>query len=307
MSSLRTDWKGVFPPIVTPFTKTEEIDEAAFRKVIDLLIAEGVHGIIVAGSTGEWYSLADDEVSRLLEVAKDQIADRVPLLAGTSSMSTRHAVALTERAAKSGCAGAMVLPPPYVLPSADEVVAHFEAVAGVGLPIMVYNNPKRTQVNLDAALMERIAAFDSIVAMKDSVKDLYQASETIKRVGDQLAYFTGMEPYGNAILARGGVGFVSMMANICGSDVVAYYDHAGAGRWTEGRRHERVIEGLYEIDLKFGRGIYPTVKACMNILGRYGGHLRRPYMDIEDRETLGKLARALADLGLAAESSAAAD
>ena len=98
-----------------------------------------------------------------------------------------------------------------------------------------------------------------------------------------------------------------MMANICGSDVVAYYDHAGAGRWTEGRRHERVIEGLYEIDVKFGRGIYPTVKACMNILGRYGGHLRRPYMDIEDRETLGKLARALADLGLAAESSAAAD
>ncbi len=101
MSSLRTDWKGVFPPIVTPFTETEEIDEAAFRKVIDLLIEEGVHGIVVAGSTGEWYSLADTEVSRLLEVAKEQIADRVPLLAGTSSMSTRHAVALTASSGRS--------------------------------------------------------------------------------------------------------------------------------------------------------------------------------------------------------------
>ena len=117
MGKVRTDWKGVFPPVVTPFKADGAIDEEAFRKVIDLQVADGAHGIIVAGSTGEWFSVSDAERIRLFEIAKEQIAGRRPLLAGTAAMATDHAVQLTKAAKRIGCDGCMVLPPPYVLPT----------------------------------------------------------------------------------------------------------------------------------------------------------------------------------------------
>jgi 4-hydroxy-tetrahydrodipicolinate synthase len=294
MSPTRIDWKGVFPATVTPFTQDGAFDESAFRRVIGRQIEEGAHGIIVAGSTGEWFSLTDEERIRLFEVAREQVQDGV-LLAGTSAIGTDQAVALTKAAMRIGCDGALVLPPPYALPTAREVVGHFESIAAVGLPIMVYNNPTRTQVNLDATLMERIAGLDSIVALKDSSKNLFQKAETYHRVGDRLAVFTGMEPYGMTMIHRGAIGIVSMIANICCLDMVAYYEHAAAGRWAEGLKHQTVVDGVYEIISVFGAGNYPTVKACMNLLGRDGGYTRQPYLPLEE-STLRQMKEALAKI-----------
>ena len=299
MAALRTDWKGVFPPVVTPFTDDGTIDEAAFRKVIEAQIEDGAHGIIVAGSTGEWFSLADDERIRLFEVACEQVAGRRPLLAGTAAIGTGHAVALTRAAKRIGCDGCMVLPPPYALPTRREVVAHYAAIAGVGLPVMLYNNPNRTQVDLVASIVEELAGFDTVVAIKDSSKDLFQKTETLNRVKDRLAVFTGMEPYGMTMIQRGAVGIVAMIANVCCADVVAYYEHAAAGRWDEGLRHQEVIDAVFGIISRHGLGNYPTIKAMMKVLGLPGGHARRPYLPPDDA-VLARIGGELADIPFAA-------
>ena len=283
MAKLRTTWKGVFPALVTPFTKDGAVDEAAFRAVIDQQLADGAHGIIANGSTGEWFSMSHEERVRQFHVAKEHVAGRVPLLAGTSAIGTDHAVQLTRDAKKIGCDGAMVLPPPYALPTTREVVGHFKSIAQVGLPIMVYNNPNRTNVNLTAGIVEQLAAFDSVVAIKDSSKDLFQKSETCYRVRDTLAVFTGMEPYGMAMIHRGAIGMVSMIGNVCGADVVRYFEACVKKDWDTALKHQRVIDGVYEIVAKYGCGNYPTVKALMNILGKHGGHTRQPYLPLEEK------------------------
>ena len=281
MATLRTNWKGVFPPLVTPFTADGAFCEATTRRLVDLLIEEGVHGLIAAGSTGEWFSLDDAERVRLFEVVKDQAGDRVWVLGGTSAIATHQAVALTRAAKDIGLDGAMVLPPPYAMPSRREIIAHFEAIAGVGLPIMLYNNPPRTGINIDPAMGAALAEFDTVVAFKDSTKDLYQMGETIYALSDRIAMFAGLEPYIMANMHRGAVGTVSMIANVCAPDVVEYYEHAAAGRWDACARAQRVVDECYHLLAQVGAPNYAFVKEAMAALGRPGGHARGPYLAME--------------------------
>jgi 4-hydroxy-tetrahydrodipicolinate synthase len=297
MSQRRTAWHGIFVPVVTPFTVTGEFDETACRQVLEQLIADGVHGIIVAGSTGEWFTLSNTERIRLFEVAKAQIRGRVTLLGGTAAIATHDAVALTQAARDLGMDGCMILPPPYVFPTERELLAHFEAVAAVGLPMMVYNNPPRTQVNLTASLAEKLAAFPSVVALKDSAKDLFQMSETISKVGDRLAVFCGIEPYALACLKRGAVGIVAMAPNIMGRRAVDLYTHAMEGRWAEACEVERIIDPLYRAFYAPGASAYVVIKECMKLVGRPAGWPRRPLLPLEE-DKRAELKRLLKELGV---------
>jgi 4-hydroxy-tetrahydrodipicolinate synthase len=282
MPGRRTDWRGVFAVSATPFTPEGEIDEAAFCALMRTLVEDGVQGIVVAGSTGEWYTMRDHERRRLFELAREQVGGRARLIAGTSAIATRDAVALTRAAGELGYDGAMVLAPPYALPNERELLAHFEAVAGVGLPLMVYNNPGRTQVNLTASVIDRLCAFESVVALKDSSKDLYQLGQTLRTVGDRLAVFCGLEPYLLPMVQRGAVGVVSMSVNIIGRDAVTLFDHLAAGRFAEARPLEAVIDRLYEAFYIGGFGAYVVIKECMNLVGRPAGWPRRPHLPMDD-------------------------
>jgi 4-hydroxy-tetrahydrodipicolinate synthase len=309
MAQMRTDWRGVFAVAATPFTREGEIDEEAFRALMDTLVEDGVAGIIVAGSTGEWYTMRDGERRRLFEVAREQVRNRARLIAGTSAIATRDAVALTEAARDLGYDGAMVLAPPYALPNERELLGHFEAVAAVGLPIMVYNNPGRTQVNLTASVIERLCAFERVVALKDSSKDLYQLAGTLRTVGDRLAVFCGLEPYLLPMVQRGAVGVVSMSVNIIGRDAVTFFDHLAAGRFAEARPLEAVIDRLYEAFYIGGYGAYVVIKECMNLVGRPAGSPRRPHlpMDEEGRRRLAGLLKEIGVLGAGGRGSRAAE
>jgi 4-hydroxy-tetrahydrodipicolinate synthase len=278
----KTEWSGVFAVSVTPFDAEGRIDEPAFRALMDRFAAEGVAGVIVAGSTGEWYTLSNDERVRLFAAARDQLKGRVRLIAGTSAIATADAVALTREAKRLGCDGAMVLAPPYALPNERELLGHFQAVAEVGLPIMVYNNPGRTQVTMTAPLVERLAAMPAVVALKDSSKDLYELARTLRTVGDRLAVFCGLEPYAMAMMGRGAVGTVSMAANILGATAVRFVEHIAAGRLAEARRLEAAIDRLYEAFYTGGHGAYVVIKACMNLVGRQAGLPRRPHLPVDD-------------------------
>ncbi len=296
MSQRRTTWHGVFVPVVTPFTRTGEFDAGACEQILEQLIADGVHGIIVAGSTGEWFALSNNERIRLFEVAKAQVGNRVTLLGGTSAITTSDAVMLTQAAKDLGMDGCMILPPPYVLPTERELLAHFEAVAAVGLPMMLYNNPPRTQVNLVASLVGKVAAFPSVVALKDSVKDLLQLSETIARLGDRLAMFCGIEPYALSCLKRGAVGIVAMAPNILGQRAVDLYTHAMEGRWDQACEVERLIDPLYRAFYAPGASAYVVIKECMRLVGRPAGWPRPPLLPMEEGKRA-ELKRLLKELG----------
>ena len=297
MTERRTNWHGVFVPVVTPFTKNHEFDEKACRQIIDILIKDGVHGIIVAGSTGEWFTMNDSERIRLFEVAKDHVRGRVTLLGGTSAIATRDAVSLTKAAKNIGLDGTLVLPPPYALPNEKEVLAHYEAIASVGLPIMAYNNPARTQININARLAEKLTSFRDIVALKDSTKDLYQMAETIRAVGNRLAMFCGLEPYALPLIQRGAVGIVAMAPNIMGRKAVALYTHAMAGQWTEAVKVESIIDRLYTAFYMGGYGAYVVIKECMNLVGRPGGWPRPPLLPMAENDR-NDLKRVLQEIGL---------
>lgn len=282
MAKKKIDWQGVFVVSVTPFDHTGAFDEKSCRALIDQFIKEGVNGIIVAGSTGEWFALSNKERIGLFEIAADQVDGRVKLLGGTCAIRTRDAVELTTAAKSIGLDGVLLLPPPYVHPTEIEVLKFFEQVSGVGLPIMMYNNPPRTQININATLGEKLCSFDSIVALKDSVKDLHQLSETITSLGDRLAIFCGIETYALPCLQRGADGIVAMAPNIIGAKGVALYTHAVSGNWTEAVAVESIIDRLYREFYAPGHSAYVIIKECMNLLGRPGGMPREPLLPLEN-------------------------
>ncbi|HIC70168.1 MAG TPA: dihydrodipicolinate synthase family protein, partial [Candidatus Latescibacteria bacterium] len=178
MSTHAVDWHGSFAVIITPFTRDGEIDEDGYRGVVDLVIEAGCHGLISAGSTGEFFLMTDDERRRVFSIAVDQAAGRIPVLAGTSATRTEDVVSLTRYAAEIGCDGAMVLPPIYIGLDERETVEFYSRVAGEsGLPIMLYNSPLAVMTELPARLVERLADIDNVVAIKDSSLDMQQMSD----------------------------------------------------------------------------------------------------------------------------------
>lgn len=280
--SRRIDWNGYFVVCVTPFRQDGGLDEAATREMVDLFIAEGVDGIVVAGSTGEWFSMSDKERIELFRIVADQTKSRVKLIAGVCAIATPTAVHLTESAKALGYDGALILPPPYVLPSARETEAFFAAVDAVGLPLMLYNNPARTGVNLDAKTLRALMRFTNVVALKESVKDLQQVSSTVRAVGAELAIFTGLENYLIPMMQRGAVGVVAMSPNVLGKDSFAFFDAIRKGDFTSAIRGQKQVDLLY--DAMYGAGFNPYVvlKEGMRLLGRPGGFPREPLLGLDE-------------------------
>lgn len=274
--AMKTAWSGVFVVCVTPFKESGAFDEMATRRLVDLLIDEGADGLIMAGSTGEWFSMSDAERIELFRVAADQNRGRVKLLAGVASLATGTSVSLTQAAKALGLDGVLLLPPPYVLPNDTELMAFFTAVDAVGLPIMLYNNPARTGVNLDAKWLRRLAALPNVVALKESAKDIGQIADSLREVGHELAVFTGIEPYIVPTLQRGGVGVAAMAPNVLGRQAIEFYRAAARGDWAATVRMQGAIDQLYT--RMYGAGVNPYVvqKEAMAILGRPGGVPRPP-------------------------------
>jgi len=291
----RCEWTGTFVVMVTPFHADGSLDEAGARTLAETLIAEGADGLVVAGSTGEWFTMTTAEKALLFKAVAAGAAGRVPVLAGVSALSTADSLALLDAAREAGHAGALVLPPPYVLPSQREVDAYFGALDAQGLPLMIYNNPSRTGVNLNAAAMSRLARFERIVAMKDSVKDIAQTAETIRAVGDTISVFTGLENYAIASAQRGAVGVVAMAPNVMGRHAMPLYGHAASGAIAEAAAIQAKIDLLYQRMYGAGDNPYAVLKACMARLGRPSGPPRAPVLPVEDMAGIDAL---LATLGL---------
>ncbi len=296
MGRSKVDWHGSFAVIVTPFTREGEIDEAGYRKVVDLVIEAGCHGVISAGSTGEFFLMTNDERKRVFSVAVDQAAGRVPVIAGTSAIRTEDVVDLTRYAGEIGCAGAMVLPPIYVAVDEGEQVEFYRRVSDeAGLPIMLYNSPHAVRNFLTPQLVERLMALDNVVAIKDSSLDLRQLNGLVRLCGHELRVFIGLEDLLLSALAVGAAGAVAMVPQVVGRMAVELYEAAVAGDMERARELHYKIVRVYDL-FKVGSG-YIAIKESMNLLGRPGGYSRPPMRQFTE-EQRAKLRKIFEDVGL---------
>ncbi len=283
MARLSVVWLGCFAVIVTPFTKAGEIDEAAYRKVIELIIEAGCHGVITGGSTGEFFLMSPEERKRVYAIAAEQTAGRIPVIACPAAIRTEEVVDLTRSAAETGCDGVMVLPPIYVANSEAEVAEFFRRVAGEGgLPVMLYNSPRFVNTTLTPPLVLRLMANDNVVAIKDTTFDLYTTSALIRTCGPELRVFIGLEDLLVPALAIGAVGAVAMMPQVLGAMAVELYSAAVAGDTARARELHYKMARAYDL---FGLGGgYMAIKEAMNLLGKPGGHSRPPILPLSEAE-----------------------
>ena len=211
------DWHGNLAVIVTPFTREGDIDEDGYRAVVDLVIEAGCHGVISAGSTGEFFLLTSDEIKRVYSIAVDQAKKRVPVIAGTSALRTEDVVDSTRYAGEIGCAGAMIMPPCYGGLDDDELFEFYHRISGeAGLPILLYKSPAAKTL-LTPERVVRLMEIENVVAIKDSSRDLIGMSDLIRTCGAELRVFAGRENWMLPSLAVGAVGSVSLLPPVLGS------------------------------------------------------------------------------------------
>lgn len=262
--------------MATPFTADHRLDEARVGELIEGYIAAGVHGISVAGSQGEFFALDADEHIRLIELSVSAIDGRVPLYAGTGGTTTRQAIALTRAAEVLGADLALVITPYFVQPTQDELVAHYTAVArATKLPVMLYNNPPRTAVNvLPATLARCMRECENIVGVKDSAGDLTQSIEYLLDAPRPALLFSGRDTIALAMMFHGAQGTISPAANVFPELMVQLYDALRAGRHEEARRISDVFAPLRAA---WAWGSFPVViKEAMRLAGRDAGPTRPP-------------------------------
>jgi 4-hydroxy-tetrahydrodipicolinate synthase len=282
MNNGKVDWHGSFVAVVTPFTKQGAIDERAFCDNVRRMVDEGVDGVVVSGCTGESWSLSADERVRLFELALDTVGRRVPVIAGTGGVPTASVIELSTRAKDAGAAGVMILPPYYAIPGPREVVEHYRAISdAVKHPILLYNIPRRTGVNLTIEVLEQLVVLDWVVAIKESSNDFIHTQKTISDFGDRITVFTGHSAErGVPAVLMGAKGFVSSLeSQILGRSAVQMYALVQRGELEEARTVQMRTLALDQQMKKIGT--FPAnLKAAMNLLGRNGGYPRAPLLPL---------------------------
>lgn len=301
MNNGKVDWQGSFVAAVTPFTKDGTLDERAFCDNLALLASEGANGLVVSGCTGESWALTPDERVRLFRLAVDTVGKKVPIIAGTGTISTRVVIALSVQARAAGAAGIMVLPPYYCMAGRHDIIEHYRAISDeVRHPILLYNVPRRTGFNLTPDVVEELAAFEWVVAIKESSNDFIQTEVTVSRVGDQILVFTGHSAErGVPAVLMGADGWVSSSeSQVMGRDAIGMYALAKSGD-VAGARDIQMRALALDQALK-PIGTFPAnLKAAMNLVGRPGGYPREPILPLTTAQ-IDQLRGQLDSLGLTA-------
>lgn len=239
-------FKGVITALITPL-RDGKVDEAAFAQLLERQIAAGVHGVVPMGTTGESATLHLDEHQRVVELCVRVAAGRVRVIAGAGSSATDKAIELVRHAKTVGADGALVVTPYYNRPSQAGMAAHFEAIAeAVQLPVLLYNVPGRTGVDLANDTVARLAAHPNIVGIKDATGDLSRVSWMRANINDQFDLISGDDPSYLGYHAHGGVGLISVTSNVAPEAMVALHDAAAAGDYATARDWQDRLIGLHK-------------------------------------------------------------
>ncbi len=289
-------FRGTFVAIVTPFTDGQ-IDEQGLVDLIEFHIANGTHGIVPCGTTGESATMSHEEHHRVVQLTVKTVAGRVPVLAGSGSNSTAEAIELTRHAKESGADGVLMVSPYYNRPSQEGIYQHYRAVAeAVAIPIILYNVPSRTSSNILPATVARLAEVPGIAGIKEATGDLNQVSEVIRLCPDDFAVLSGDDFTSMPTVLLGGTGVISVTSNVAPKDMAAMMDAALAGDLARAKElHYRLFPLMQAM-------FYDTnpvpAKKTLELMGRIkSGAPRLPLAPMND-ETLARLKVALTDYGL---------
>ncbi len=293
-------FEGSIVAIVTPF-KDNKVDEKALADLIEWHIASGTNAIVPCGTIGESATLEYEEHYRVIELTVQAVRGRVPVIAGTGANSTQETIVMTRRAKELGADGALLVVPYYNKPTQEGLYRHYKAVAGaVDIPIVLYNVPGRTALNMLPATVERLAGIRNIVAIKEASGNMAQAGEIIRLCGDRITVLSGDDSTTFPLMALGGKGAISVSANVAPMDVSAMCRAMLQGDIDEARRLHFKLEPL-------NRGMFIEtnpipVKTALSLMGKIQEELRLPLcpMDSSNREKLKKI---LTDYGVEIKSA----
>jgi 4-hydroxy-tetrahydrodipicolinate synthase len=245
----RPSFRGVFTALVTPF-RNGALDEPAFVALVERQIAGGVHGLVPVGTTGETATLSHAEHRRVVELCVETAGGRVPVIAGAGSNSTAEAIELTKHAKDIGADAALVVTPYYNRPSQEGLFRHYAAIAeAVDLPIVVYNVPSRTSIDIGNETLARLSALPNIVGIKDATGDLARPSFQRLMCGSDWIMLSGDDPSALGYIAHGGHGCISVTSNVAPEACAAFYNAALRGELEAARRWQdkliRLHKGLF--------------------------------------------------------------
>lgn len=290
--------KGIIPAVITPLTPDGKFNESAMRKLINYLISGGVHGLFVVGTTGEFYGLTPAEKKEIFQVTMDEVQGRVPVYAGTNGITTRESVMLTQLAEECGVDAVSVLTPMFITPNQEQLITHFKTIAAnTSLPVVLYNNPPKTGVNLSAAAVAKLAEVSNIVSIKDSSGDLTLTAEYIRltRGREDFNVLVGRDTLIYGALCYGAAGSIASCANVAPRLCADIYNKFVAGDLKGALEAQFTLAPLR---LAFTIGTFPAViKESLTLLGIEAGPCMDPVgpMTAEERD---KLRSVLIEMGL---------
>jgi 4-hydroxy-tetrahydrodipicolinate synthase len=297
----RPTLRGAFTALVTPFTREGDVDEPAFRGLLGRQLAAGIDGLVPVGTTGEAPTLSSHERDRVIELTVQAVAERgatgrVPVVAGTGSNDTRASIAATRRAAALGADAALVVAPYYNKPDQRMLEAHYRAIADEGgLPIVVYNVPGRTGVNIAADTVLRLAQHERIIGLKEAAGDLEQIMTIVRDRPAGFAVLSGDDSWTLALLGIGGDGVISVASNEIPEVMTTLCAAVRDGDWVSARElHERFLP-LMRVNFVSPNPV--PVKAALAAMGLIEDVLRQPLLPLAEPGRA-RLMGILADLDL---------
>lgn len=279
----------VITAMITPFDHNEEIDFKATRTFVNYLIANGSDGLVVAGTTGESPTLTDEEKVDLFKSVVDVVGGRVPVLAGTGSNNTRASISLTKQAEAAGVDGIMLVTPYYNKPSQEGLYEHFKTIAGAtALPVMLYNIPGRSAVNMSAETIVRLSKVNNIVSVKEASGNLDDMAQIISQTSSDFTLYSGDDGLTLPSLAIGGNGVVSVAAHVIGNEMQAMINSYKNGDVQAAATIHRDL--LPVMQALFAAPNPTLVKDALNMQGVSVGGVRLPLIPStdEEKETLQK-------------------
>jgi dihydrodipicolinate synthase len=279
-------FEGVLPAIITPFQRNSsmDLDLDGLRSNIEFLLSQGIHGIVPCGSTGESATLSFEEHDQVIATTIDVVDGKIPVLAGTGSNNTAEAVRLTRTAKDLGADGVLIISPYYNKPNRSGLLKHYEALADIDIPVVMYNVPGRTGQNLPPDLVIELAEHPGIVGIKEASGDIAQVSRIIEGTMDlEFQVISGDDALTLPMLALGGAGVISVAANVQPARMAALFDYFCEGDL------DMALDLHYELSPLFRAMFIDTnpipVKKAVELMGMAAGPVRLPLDELDAKKT----------------------
>ncbi|MCC3215059.1 dihydrodipicolinate synthase family protein [Chryseobacterium sp. X308] len=277
-------FKGIIAYPITPFDQNEKVDIPLFKHLVERLITSGSHGIAPLGSTGVMPYLSDEEKEEVTEATLQQVKGRIPTLVGVSNLTTEKTIHHAQFAEKAGADAVMIIPMSYWKLTDDEIVTHYDAVARkISIPIMAYNNPATSGVDMSPALLKRLLEIPNVTMIKESTGDVQRMHYLRRELGEDVAFYNGSNPLALAAFSAGARGWCTAAPNLIPELNISLYHAVEEG---DLEKAKTIFYQQFDL-LKFivNKGLPRAVKSGLNILGEDGGNLRSPLKPLHEKET----------------------